>query len=64
MRLGLRALAGRLDQSRDFQGLCLKELTVEDRRRLLKVAFDGEVGHVAPPLHYQIRPRALRVMVP
>lgn len=64
VRLGLRALAGRLDDSRDFQGLGLKELMVEDRRRLLKVAFDGEVYHVAPPLHYQIRPRALRVMAP
>jgi diacylglycerol kinase family enzyme len=64
VKLGLRALAGRLDDSRDFQGLGLKELTVEDRRRLLKVAFDGEVCHLAPPLHYQIRPGALRVMVP
>jgi diacylglycerol kinase family enzyme len=64
VRLALRALAGRLDDSRDFLGLGLKELTVEDRRRLLKVAFDGEVCHVAPPLRYQIRPRALRVMVP
>jgi diacylglycerol kinase family enzyme len=64
LRLGLRALVGRLDDSRDFQGLGLKELMVEDRRRLLKVAFDGEVCQVAPPLRYQIRPRALRVMVP
>jgi diacylglycerol kinase family enzyme len=31
---------------------------------MLKVAFDGEVCHVAPPLRYQIRPRALRVIVP
>jgi diacylglycerol kinase family enzyme len=64
LRLALRALIGRLDDSRDFQGLCVKEMRVEDRRRELKVAFDGEVGHVAPPLRYQIRPRALRVIVP
>jgi diacylglycerol kinase family enzyme len=64
VKLGLRALAGRLDDSRDFQGLGLTELMVEDRRRLIKVAFDGEVCYVAPPLRYQIRPRALRVMVP
>ena len=64
LRLALRALIGRLDDSRDFQGLCVKEMRVEDRRRVLKVAFDGEVGHVAPPLRYQIRPRALRVIVP
>jgi diacylglycerol kinase family enzyme len=64
VRLCLRALAGRLDASRDFQGLGLKELRVEDRRRLLQVAFDGEVCDVAPPLHYRIRPRTLRVVVP
>jgi diacylglycerol kinase family enzyme len=64
LRLALRALIGRLDDSRDFQGLCVKEMLVEDRRRMLKVAFDGEVCHVAPPLRYQIRPRALRVIVP
>ncbi len=64
LRLALRALIGRLDDSRDFQGLCVKEMLVEDRRRMLRVAFDGELSHVAPPLRYQIRPRALRVIVP
>jgi len=64
LRLALRALIGRLDDSRDFQGHCVKEMLVEDRRRVLRVAFDGEVCHVAPPLRYQIRPRALRVIVP
>ena len=65
VRLALRALVGRLDDSRDFQGLALEQMVVEDRRRrLLRVAFDGEVGHVSPPLRYRIRPRALRVIVP
>lgn len=64
VRLALRALVGRLDDSRDFQGLGLKEMVVEDRRRLLRVAFDGEVCHLAPPVRYRIRPRALRVIVP
>jgi diacylglycerol kinase family enzyme len=64
VRLALRALVGRLDDSRDFQGVCAREILVEDRRRELRVAFDGEVSHVAPPLLYRIRPRALRVIVP
>ena len=64
LRLALRALVGRLDDSRDFQGVCAREMLVEDRRRELRVAFDGEVSHVAPPLLYRIRPRALRVIVP
>ena len=64
LRLAVRALAGRLDDSRDFQGHCVTEMLVEDRRRSARAAFDGEVGHVAPPILYRIRPRALRVIVP
>ena len=64
LRLVARALVGRLDEASDFEGVGLEELVVEDRRRLLHVAFDGEVCHMAPPLRYRIRPRALRVMVP
>jgi diacylglycerol kinase family enzyme len=64
VRLALRALVGRLDDSRDFQGLGLREMLVEDRRRVVEVAFDGEVCDLAPPIRYRIRPRALRVMVP
>jgi diacylglycerol kinase family enzyme len=64
LRLALRALAGRLDDSRDFQGLGVEQVVVEDRRRVLQVAFDGEVCAAAPPLRYRIRPRALRVLVP
>jgi diacylglycerol kinase family enzyme len=64
LRLVARALVGRLDEARDFEGVGLPELVVEDRRRLVHVAFDGEVCHVAPPVRYRIRPRALRVVVP
>ena len=64
VKLALRALAGRLEESRDFQGLGVEQVVVEDRRRLMKVAFDGEVCHVAPPVRYRTRPRALRVLVP
>jgi diacylglycerol kinase family enzyme len=64
IRLALRALIGRLDDSRDFQGVGLKEMRVDDRRRSMRVAFDGEVCYLAPPLRYRIRPRALRVIVP
>jgi diacylglycerol kinase family enzyme len=64
VKLALRALAGRLEESRDFQGLGVEQVVVEDRRRVLKVAFDGEVCHLAPPLRYRIRRRALRVLVP
>lgn len=64
LRLVARALVGRLDEARDFEGVCLSELVVEDRRRVLHVAFDGEVCHMTPPVRYRIRRGALRVMVP
>ena len=40
------------------------EAVIRSRRRHLHVATDGEVSLMETPLHYRIRPRALRVMVP
>ncbi|HET7747695.1 MAG TPA: diacylglycerol kinase family protein [Vicinamibacteria bacterium] len=62
--LATRALLGRLDQSHDFLGLSVTEVEVEDRRRVSRVAFDGEVCEVPSPLVYRVRPRALRVLAP
>jgi YegS/Rv2252/BmrU family lipid kinase len=39
-------------------------LVVASRRRLLKVAVDGEVMHLKPPLNFRIRPKSLQVIVP
>jgi diacylglycerol kinase family enzyme len=62
--LAIRALLGRLDQAKDFDAVCLPEVWVETGKRRLHVAADGEVTIVQPPLHYVIRPRALRVIAP
>ena len=58
------ALAGNLDQLREFDSLCSKELWVDSRRKRLAVALDGEVTVLPTPLHYQIHPSSLTVMVP
>jgi len=58
----LRALLGR--PSDGFDAFLTTECWIETRQRLLRISLDGEVTKVAPPLHYRIRPRALRVMVP
>ena len=63
-RLALRALLGRLREEKDFLAMCTKEVTIETRRKRLRVAFDGEVDLMEVPLHYRVRPGALRVMVP
>ena len=63
-RLALRALVGRLEQAKDFDALDLHEVWIETPRKRLRVALDGEVIHLAPPLHYRIRPASLRVIAP
>ena len=63
LRLALRALFGRLEQARDFDALSVTEVWIETPRRELRVALDGEVVRLSPPLHYRIRPGALKVLV-
>jgi diacylglycerol kinase family enzyme len=58
------ALLGTLDPEHDLEGLCCEHLQVDFHHRQLLVAIDGEVLHLTPPLHYRIRPAALRVLAP
>jgi YegS/Rv2252/BmrU family lipid kinase len=41
-----------------------KEFVVNTGKRSQKVAVDGEVLHLETPLHYNIRPAALQIIVP
>ncbi|HUR44034.1 MAG TPA: diacylglycerol kinase family protein [Aestuariivirga sp.] len=59
----LAILAGR-EKSTDIFTFEGEKLTVASGRRRLKVAVDGEVLHLKPPLNYRIRPQALHVIVP
>ena len=63
-KLVVRAMCGYLKQTRDFEIFSLANCTIEARRHHLHVAADGEILTLAPPLHYCIRPAALRVCVP
>jgi diacylglycerol kinase family enzyme len=64
LSLVARAIIGRLDQSRDFVGYAAEEFTVDDRRRAIPIALDGELCELTAPLRFRIRKRALRVLVP
>ncbi len=64
VRLALRSLFGRLRQDRDFDAFLTHELVIETGRRRMPVSTDGEVNWMETPLHYRIRPRALRVVLP
>jgi diacylglycerol kinase family enzyme len=65
LKLALRGALGRLRQSRDFEYLTASQVRIEaPSRRRLRVALDGEVAPLEPPLHYRIWPQALPVIVP
>jgi diacylglycerol kinase family enzyme len=64
LRLAVLALIGRLEQDRDFTSRLVPAVEIDTRRRLLRVAVDGELTIVTPPLRCRSRPRALRVLVP
>ncbi len=64
LRFALRALAGKLRNEKDFDALCTEEVYIETKRKRVHVATDGEVTLMPTPLHYRVRPGALRVLVP
>ena len=62
--LALRAVVGRLRNDKDFLALRSDEVKIQTARKRVRVAFDGEIEVMEAPLHYRIRSRALRVIVP
>lgn len=59
--LALRCVLGLLDDERDLRSLTLAAVDIDSGHGPLLVASDGEVEALQPPLHYRIRPGALRV---
>jgi YegS/Rv2252/BmrU family lipid kinase len=64
LRAFLHLCLGRLDPTRDIERFKLGTLTITSRATQLRVALDGEVGSMHPPLHYRSLPAALQVIVP
>jgi len=61
-RLGLRAFFRGLHGAPEFEIVCAREFRVSLRRRRVRVALDGEVVGMEPPLHFRMRPGALGVL--
>jgi diacylglycerol kinase family enzyme len=59
----LRALVGR-EPDEELNVFETEELWVEPATPRANVSFDGEVAVMEAPLHYRIRPRELRLVVP
>ncbi len=64
LRLLVTVPLGGWQHDRALEITTARTVVVHGRRRRLKVAFDGEVMRMAPPLVYRVRPRALKVLVP
>src|SRR6185436_8113934 len=64
LRLALHALFKRLREAEDFIALTTTEILVETRHRSVRVATDGEVTIMQPPLQYRVRRGVLSVLVP
>jgi diacylglycerol kinase family enzyme len=64
LRFAFDALLGRLGEERDFDILRSPGFDIDTHRSHLRVATDGEVTVMSPPLRYRMRPGALTVLVP
>lgn len=62
--LALRALFRRVDNAQEFVRMRATEFSIETKRSSIRVATDGEVMMMTPPLRYRVRPGALKVIVP
>ena len=60
----LRTLTGRVKQWRDFEEVMTDSVSIQTRRKVMSVAFDGEIYAVETPLRYKTLPKALKVIVP
>jgi diacylglycerol kinase family enzyme len=64
LRVLVHAITSGSLHDRGIDVLRTGELVIESRKRALHVLVDGEDRLLEPPLHYRIRPRALRVVAP
>ena len=60
----LKAMLGRMTPRADFEERRTDAVVIGSRARRLRVALDGELVKMQPPLRYAIRRGALRVLVP
>jgi diacylglycerol kinase family enzyme len=64
LRIALSALFHTLRLNHDLVVLPAQRLTVETERRKIRVALDGEIYQLHPPLRYSIHPGLLQVLTP
>lgn len=63
-RMMVALVLGTWQRDAELEVMHLTEFTVKSRRSALKVANDGEVHRMKPPLHYRMLAGGLRMLVP
>jgi len=64
LRLMLHSVRYNLEEAASVESHRATEITITPRRRRMKLALDGEIYRLAPPLRYRIMPGSLRVIAP
>lgn len=64
LRMLFQSLVGKLDEAAALAAEPATTIVIASECGPVPVAADGEMLPVSPPLHFRIRPRALRVLVP
>lgn len=59
-----RLQVGLFEQAPEVTSFCAEHIKIESRVKQMKVAIDGEIVTIAPPLIFKVAHNALQVMVP
>jgi YegS/Rv2252/BmrU family lipid kinase len=62
--LPFKIALGLTRSDRDVERLLVHRIEIESRHPIIRVSMDGETIRAAPPLRYEVRPAALKVLVP
>jgi diacylglycerol kinase family enzyme len=64
MSIPFRALFGTLESYEQFETVIADQITITLAHRKVAAGIDGEVRNLESPLHFEVKPGALRVVVP
>ncbi len=64
LHLAILALFNKLSLSKKFERVAFEAAVIRSKKTLLPVAVDGEIHKLKTPLHYQMHPKALKVILP
>lgn len=64
IKIAIKTLLGRIRETPELEMLVTEAVTIKTHNKQLRLAMDGEITMLEPPLQFRIRPQALRVIVP